>query len=121
VAPGSTLDRTARERDEIEVGRACGIRAAGGHRTGQAARIDLDQALAALDREADEEALGVDQVGFRREADEPDRMAGERQPRAEQRAVRRAEDQDGVLALHLESLLRIRGIEPDSAAITGVP
>ena len=55
-----------REPDEIVVGRIDVAGTGGGHLAGQLARVEHDRILAALDRQAHAEALGVDQVGLGR-------------------------------------------------------
>jgi hypothetical protein len=74
--------------------------AARGDLASQFARIDLDRILAAADRHAHAEALGVDQVGLGRQADQVHRMASEQHLGGEQRPVRRAHDHDLVRHFH---------------------
>jgi hypothetical protein len=50
-----------------------------GKGAGGAARIDLHEAFAPLDRHADSRALAIDQVDFRRKADQLDLVPGEQQ------------------------------------------
>ena len=85
-----------RQRDEIVVGRIERRGAAGGQFARQLARIDFDQPFAALDRHAHDGAFVVDQIRFGGQADQINIMPGERELGAEQRAVRRAHDQNFV-------------------------
>ena len=58
--------------------------------------VELDRILAAAHRQAHAKALGIDQIGFRRQADQMQLMAAEQEFRGEQRAVGRAHQQDVV-------------------------
>ena len=80
--------------DEIVVGRVRARRAAGCHLAGQLARIDLDRVFAPADRHAHPKALGIDQVGLGRQADQVHGMSAEQDFGGEQRAVGRAHDHD---------------------------
>ena len=75
-------------------------RAAGAQLAGQLARMDLDQAFAALDRHAHDGAFLVEQLGLGRRADELYVVPAEEQLGREQRAVRSAEDQDVMTSFH---------------------
>jgi hypothetical protein len=68
------------ERDEIEIGGLEGAWCRRPPACRAALRIDLDQSLAALDRHAHDGAFGVDQVRFRRQADELHRSVCPQQP-----------------------------------------
>jgi hypothetical protein len=74
--------------------------AAGAHLARQLARIKLDRVLAAAHRQAHAKAFGVDQVRFRRQADEPDSVPAEQELGRKQRAIGRAHDQKLVGRRH---------------------
>ena len=82
--------------DQVVVRRIDACHAAGGHLARQLLRIEQHRVLAAADRQADLEALLVDQVGLGRQADEMDGMAAEQHLRGQQRAVGRPQQQDLV-------------------------
>ena len=84
------------EPDQVVVGRVDARHAARGHLAGQLFRIEQHRVLAAADRQADLEALLVDQVGLGGQADEMDGMAAKQHFRGQQRAVGRPQQQDLV-------------------------
>ena len=88
------------EADEIVVLRIDAGGAAGGDLARQLARVELDRILAAPDRQADAEALRVDQVGLGRKAYEMELMAAEQELGGQKRPVGRAHDQDVVCRRH---------------------
>ena len=89
-----------RQRDQIVVGRIDRAGAGGRQLAGQLARIDLDQAVAALDRHAHAGAFLVDQLRLGGQADQLDRVPGEQQFGRQQRAVRRPQDDNPVRRVH---------------------
>ena len=89
-----------RQADQIVILGIDSRGAAGADLARQFARVDLDLLLAALDRQTDAEAFGVDQVRFRRQADQMHRMAAKQHFGSEQRAIGRAHDQNFVSRRH---------------------
>jgi len=74
-----TLLSDKAEPDEIELFRVDAGRGTGRHLAGKLAGFQEHRVLAAAHRQANLEALGVDQIGFRGQADEMDRMTAEQQ------------------------------------------
>ena len=84
------------EADQVVILRIDAGRGAGGHLARQLAQFQQHRFAAPAHRQLHLEALGIDQIGFRRQADEMDRMAAEQQFGSEQRSVRRAEQENLV-------------------------
>src|SRR4029450_3068533 len=90
------------QTDEVVVGRVNVGGTGGGHLAWELARVDLDRLLAALDRQAHAEPLGIDQVRLGRQAYQLYLMTPEQKLGGEQRTVGRAQDQDVVSRRHSE-------------------
>src|SRR3974377_2427305 len=88
IFPGSLFLRLLhRGRDVVFFAGLGPRRAARGHLPRELLRVDLDQALAALDRHAHHRPLLVYQVGLGGEADQMDIVSGERELGPQQRTV----------------------------------
>ena len=95
-ASGAVLRLLHAEHYEVVAAKLDRGRNVGRELAGQLARIDFDQALAALHREAHAGAFLIDEFRLGGNADELHVMAREQQLGREQRAVRSPKDQDVV-------------------------
>ncbi len=75
-------------------------RAGGGELAWELLRVELDQVLAAPDRQPHPDAVLVDRIGFGGQADQLDAVAAEQELGSQQRSVGRAQKQDVVSARH---------------------
>src|SRR5690606_16531927 len=86
-AGGAVLRLLHAEHDQVEVAGIDAFRHRGPDGPGQLAGTQLDQPVAAFHRDADDDALAVDQVGAASAAYEGHVVTRERELRAEKRTV----------------------------------
>ena len=73
--------------DQVVIFRIDAGRRSSGHLAGQLARVENNRILAPAYRQAHAKTFGVDQIGFRRQADQMNRVAAKKNLGGEERAV----------------------------------